>query len=368
MRAMAVTAYGEPLAPIDVTEPDVRDGHALLAVEACGVCSSDLKTARGLMPFSDDLVLPHVPGHEIAGRVMATNPQGSMPDGALVAVFHYWPCGRCAACRRGDETLCSALDAWVGFTDPGGFQRRLAVPVDRLVPIPDGIGAAHAAPMTCALGTAYRAVVTRGRVDAGTRVVVIGLGGVGIHAAQIAVAAGAQVTGVDRHAASAALAADLGLDVHRDAEAAKQALLDATSGEGVDVVIDTVGHADALALAADMTREGGRVVGVGYSPSEHLRSRRRASCWVSSRSSDHASRTATSWSGRYGWWRREGCDRSWASFARSTRSTRSSRRWRPAWWSVERWSTSRERCSTRHPGRRTGCRRLIVYPISYTRG
>ncbi len=79
----------------------------------------------------------------------------------------------------------------MGFTHPGGFQERLAVPVDRLVPIPEGIGAAHAAPMTCALGTAYRAVVTRGRVRAGNPDRgASGLGGVGIHAAQIAAARG----------------------------------------------------------------------------------------------------------------------------------------------------------------------------------
>ena len=68
MRAMAVAAYGEPLDPIDVPEPELRNGYALLEVLACGVCSSDVKTSRGEMPSSADLTPPHVPRHEICGR------------------------------------------------------------------------------------------------------------------------------------------------------------------------------------------------------------------------------------------------------------------------------------------------------------
>ena len=66
----------------------------------------------------------------------------------------------------------------MGFTHPGGFQERLAVPVDRLIEVPEPIDPVQAAPMSCALGTAYRAVVTRGGVRAGARVAVLGLGGV----------------------------------------------------------------------------------------------------------------------------------------------------------------------------------------------
>ena len=271
MRAMAVRAYGQPLEPLDVPEPEVPSEYALLEVPACGVCFSDVKTSRGLMPYSAELPLPHVPGHEIAGRVLETNPRGLVPEGGLVTVFHYWPCRHCAACRRGDETLCTQLDAWMGFTHPGGFQERLAVPVDRLIALPDSIEPVHAAPMSCALGTAYRAVVTRGDVRAGSRVAVIGLGGVGIHAAQIAVSAGARVVGLDVHTPTLALAAEMGIDSHpSDDEAAVQTAVDETGGEGFDVVLDTVGHEPTLALADRLVREGGRIVGVGYSPTTNL--------------------------------------------------------------------------------------------------
>jgi alcohol dehydrogenase len=271
MRAMAVTGYTNPLERIEVPEPDLHPGHALLEILTCGVCFSDVKTSRGRMPYSAGLPLPHIPGHEIFGRVLATNPPGLLDAGTRAIVYHYWSCGRCSSCRRGDETLCRRMVAWTGFTHPGGFTERIAVPVDRLVPIPDAIDAVHAAPMSCALGTAYRSVVTRGRVRPGTRTAVIGLGGVGIHAAQVARAAGAAIVGFDVHDPTIARARDLGLDARRsDDEGAFDEVLRDTDGEGVDVVVDTVGHDESLMFARRLVRPGGRVVGVGYGPSSAL--------------------------------------------------------------------------------------------------
>lgn len=271
MRAMAVVDYATPLVPIEVGEPVLREGEALLDIVTCGVCFSDLKTSRGRMPFSETLQLPHVPGHEIFGVVRRTEPAGLVAEGTRAVVYHYRPCGRCAACRRGDETLCSRMVAWTGFTHPGGFTERITVSVDRLAPIPDGIDAIHAAPMSCALGTAYRSVVTRGGVRAGTTAVVLGLGGVGIHAAQIARAAGARTVGFDLDARALKAAAELGLDARRsDDDAAVNEIIASTGGDGADVVVDAVGAEATLALARRLVRKGGTVVGVGYSPSTTL--------------------------------------------------------------------------------------------------
>lgn len=270
MRAMAVIAYGEPLVPIDLPEPEVPAGYALLEVLTCGVCFSDVKTSRGQMPFSQELPLPHVPGHEIFGRVLRTNPPGLLEAGTVGTVFHYWPCGRCASCRRGDETLCPQLVGWAGFTYPGGFRERMAVPVDRLIGVPSWIDPVLAAPMSCALGSAYRSVVVRGGVRAGTSVAVLGLGGVGIHAAQVARAAGARVVGFDVHEATLAAARDLGLDARTSDDDAMDAALAQIAPGGMDVVLDTVGHAETLAAADRLTRAGGRIVVVGYTSTTAL--------------------------------------------------------------------------------------------------
>src|SRR5215210_3518455 len=144
MRAMAVVDYTTPLRSIDREEPVLEPGHALLDVQTCGVCATDLKIVAGRMPFSNELRLPHVPGHEIFARVVRTEP----PE--------------------------------------------LVAPVDRLIEVPTTVSAVEAAPLSCAVGTAYRSVVSRAAVRSGDAVAVIGLGGVGIHAAQVAVAAGAR--------------------------------------------------------------------------------------------------------------------------------------------------------------------------------
>jgi D-arabinose 1-dehydrogenase-like Zn-dependent alcohol dehydrogenase len=262
---MAVTAYGDPLEPLDLAPPELPPGHARLEVLTCGVCFSDVKTARGKMPFSGRLVLPHVPGHEICARVAETSPAGAFAPGSIVVVYHLWPCRRCSRCRAGEDNLCLNPTAWTGFTDPGGFQEQVVVPIDRLVPVPPGIDPVHAAPLTCALGTAYRAVITRGRVVAGDSVVVVGLGGVGMHALQIAAAASARTIGIDLSPRAVQVARELGLSAFAGGDHEIELWLDEAAGDdGVDAVIDTVGTVESLRQAERLVRPGGRIVAVGY--------------------------------------------------------------------------------------------------------
>lgn len=272
MRAMAVTAYGDPLQRIDVEEPQLTYGSALLEVLTCGVCFSDVKTARGKMPYSSELTLPHIGGHEVCARVVATDPPGALKEGTIVVCYHVWPCRVCSRCRAGQENLCLSPRGWMGFTHPGGFCERIVVPLDRLSEVPVNVDPVHAASMTCALGTGYRAVIGQGQVLPGTRVAVIGLGGVGIHALQVARAAGARAVGLDVSDASLDAARALGLEVwdSRDPEVTRRAK-DATDGEGVDVVIDCVGNEGTIAQSEQMVRPGGRIVAVGYSLTSDFR-------------------------------------------------------------------------------------------------
>jgi 2-desacetyl-2-hydroxyethyl bacteriochlorophyllide A dehydrogenase len=260
MRVMAVTAYGEPLELREAPEPVPRPGEVLLRVLTCGICATDVKIARGRMAFSAGLRLPHVPGHEVFGEVVSSDPPGLVDVGTRAIVYQYWPCGRCAACRRGHDALCTDLAGWMGFVHDGGFREFIAVPADRLIPVPATIDAFGAAPMSCAIGTAYRAVITRGGVGPGSRVAVIGLGGVGIHAAQIAAAAGGEVSGFDIHEPTFRAARELVLDARHAAED------HAGADGGHDVVLDTVGVAPSLELADRLVRPGGTIVVVGYAP------------------------------------------------------------------------------------------------------
>ena len=265
MRAMVVERYGAPLKMADLPEPSPGPRQVLVRIIGCGVCRSDLKVVAGTMPFSATLPLPHVPGHEISGEIAALGPDARGRVGDRVVVYHYWACRACAHCQAGEETLCTNLQGWAGFATPGGFQEYLAVPDDCVLPLPANIPPAHGGPLTCALGTAYHAVVSRGSVRAGETAVVLGAGGVGLQAVQIARAAGATVFAIDvkPHRLDAARAA--GADSAFPAgDAAIGGVRSATGGRGADVVIDTVGLDGSLTASARLVRASGRVVLVGY--------------------------------------------------------------------------------------------------------
>ena len=188
---MVIERYGEPLRMADLSAPSPGPGQVLVRVLGCGVCRSDLKVVAGAMPFSATLPLPHVPGHEISGEIAALGPGASGSVGDRVVVYHYWSCRNCPYCQAGEENLCLNLRGWAGFSSPGGFQEYLAVPDDCVLPLPDNVAPQRGGPLTCALGTAYHAVVTRGGLRAGESAVILGAGGVGLHAVQVARACGA---------------------------------------------------------------------------------------------------------------------------------------------------------------------------------
>jgi D-arabinose 1-dehydrogenase-like Zn-dependent alcohol dehydrogenase len=265
MRAMVVERYGAWLRMADLPMPSPGPRQVLVRIIGCGVCRSDLKVVAGTMPFSSTLPLPHVPGHEICGEIasLGTGARGRVGD--RVVVYHYWACRTCAHCQTGEETLCTNLQGWAGFATPGGFQEYLAVPDDCVLPLPANIPPEHGGPLTCALGTAYHAVVSRGLLRAGETAIVLGAGGVGLQAVQIARACGATVLAVDLqpHRLDAARAA--GADgVFPAGEGAMAGVRGITGGRGADLLIDTVGHHGSLAASADLVRTGGRIVLVGY--------------------------------------------------------------------------------------------------------
>ena len=272
MRAMAVTEYGAPLELLDLPKPEVKPGYVLVKILACGVCYTDVKVSRGRMPFSPDVELPHVPGHEVSGVVEDAGPETGFEPGERVLVYNYWACGYCPQCLIGREQLCENLEGWVGFMTPGGFQEYLLVPFDQLLRVPSKITAEEACAASCAFGTGYRSVVTRGRVQPGEVVVIQGVGGVGLHTLQIARAAGAHVLAVDIDEAKLEKAKELGAaDGALAGDDALEMVRSYTSGVGADVVIDVVGAEEAVYQASQMLRQAGRVVGVGYHPGEFAR-------------------------------------------------------------------------------------------------
>lgn len=272
MRAMVLKEFGGRLSLVDVPVPAPESGEALVRVHACGVCQTDLKIVGGGHASSPRIRFPHTPGHEVAGVVAALGPGAAgVEPGDRVVVNIYDICHRCDYCRSGRESLCENLGAWVGFNAPGGMADYLCVPAKNLIKLPASVPFAGAAMVGDAIATSLRAVTTRGEVRRGDTVVISGVGGVGIHALQIARHLGAHVIAVDTAAAKLALAQEHGAEHLLDArEAAAGAVRELTGGKGADVALDFTGVPSALATAAAALKPGGRLVMVGYQVDTNL--------------------------------------------------------------------------------------------------
>jgi len=219
---------GRPLARLERPLPSPGPGEALVQVAGCGVCHTDLAflhqgvRTRGALP----LVL----GHEISGTVVAL---GAAADPGLagrpVVVPAVLPCGECELCRAGHRTICRD-QVMPGNDRDGGFASHVVVPARYLCPVPAAALARHElwqlAVISDAVATPFQAV-RRVRVGPGDLVVVVGCGGIGVQAVQLAAASGAIVIGLDVNPARLEQAAAAGaravLDVRElDAKALRQ--------------------------------------------------------------------------------------------------------------------------------------------------
>lgn len=249
--------YGAPPAVEDVPGPDCPDGGAVIEVRATGVCRSDWHAWRGHEPVS----LPHVPGHELAGVVVATGRGVSRwHGGERVTVPFVCGCGTCAYCTAGDAQVCPQ-QTQPGFTGPGSFAERVAIHAAdfNLVALPDPVGNVPAAALGCRFATAYRALTGHGGLRPGDWLAVHGCGGVGLSAVLIGVALGARVVAVDVTPAARRRAVELGAEQAVEDPAA---VADLTSG-GAHVSVDAVGLPAVAVASVRCLRRRGRHVQAG---------------------------------------------------------------------------------------------------------
>ena len=219
------------------------------------------------VPFS----LPFTLRHENAGWVHSVGDGvTSVVPGQAVAVYGAWGCGSCARCIVGMENYCEdmpGVGAGCGLGRNGGMADYMLVPDQRyLVPLPDGLSPAQAAPLTDAGLTPYHAVRRSSqKLGPGSTVVVIGIGGLGHLAVQILKATSATgVIAVDTRADALELALSVGADTVIDGgDSAARDVRTATGSRGADVVLDCVGTEATLATAAACTRSLGDLTLIG---------------------------------------------------------------------------------------------------------
>ncbi|NAZ83745.1 zinc-binding dehydrogenase [Kineococcus sp. R8] len=266
MRAVLVEEFGAPPRLADVPDPSPAPHGVVVAVEATGVCRSDWHAWQG---HDDGVVLPHVPGHELAGTVAAVGAdvRGWRTGDRVTAPF-VTACGSCAECAAGQQQVCRR-QTQPGFTAWGSFAGLVALDhADvNLVALPPALSAAHAAALGCRVATAFHAVADVGRVRPGERVVVHGCGGVGLSVVSLAVSAGARVVASDPSPAARDLARAFGAEHVVDPAAgdAVAAVTDLTGG-GAHVAFDAVGSVATCEASVRSLRTRGRHVQIGLLP------------------------------------------------------------------------------------------------------
>jgi 2-desacetyl-2-hydroxyethyl bacteriochlorophyllide A dehydrogenase len=258
MRAAVTLRAGETPELREVPDPTPGPGEVVVRVRAVGLCGTDLKVMNGAIPT---VTFPRIQGHEVAGEIV--HGADGVEEGQRVAVHILQPCGTCRWCRMGETTVCPELTR-MGFERDGGLAEYVVARAANVIPFSDGLSFDEAAVTMDAVLSPWRALHTKGNVGPGQTVLIVGAGGLGLHAVQIAVAAGATVGVVDLDEARLAQARKLGAELATSPE--HRADLDAWAGQGVDLALEASGALPGFRTATELIRPGGTVVTCGYRP------------------------------------------------------------------------------------------------------
>lgn len=260
---------GEPLERRSATLPEPGPGEVLLRVRACGLCHTDYGFLYG--GVRPNAPLPLTLGHEIVGDVVAAGGGAERLLGKTVLVPAVLPCGDCELCRRGRGNVCRR-QKMPGNDFHGGFASHFLAPGRFLAPLPGGMKQVEDISVAAdAVGTAWQAVV-RAAPSKGDCAVIVGVGGVGIFAAQVARMLGARVVGIDVSAGRLEAARpflDLPLDAKAlDGKAVREAVASFEKREGLRgtgrKVIECSGTAPGQETAWSLLNHDATVAFVGF--------------------------------------------------------------------------------------------------------
>jgi alcohol dehydrogenase len=264
VKAAIYHEFEGPIRIEDLPDPTpARDG-VVVEVAANGVCRSDW---HGWMGHDPDIVVPHVPGHELAGTIAAVGADVQRwKIGDRVTVPFICGCGACRECEEGNHQVCARQEQ-PGFTHWGACAELVALRYadTNLVALPEAIDFVTAAALGCRFATSFRAVTVHAGTTEGQWLAVHGCGGVGLSAVMIAAARGVRVLAVDIDDAKLAFAREIGATAVLRADQVTDmasAVADLTDG-GAHASIDAIGGVATMTNSIQSLRRRGRHVQVG---------------------------------------------------------------------------------------------------------
>jgi propanol-preferring alcohol dehydrogenase len=261
VKAVRLVKVGSPLELQEVPTPKIGDKDVLVRVKAAGICHSDVHYRAGTSPVRP---LPMTLGHEVAGIVESIG--GAVKDvkpGDRVCLHYNITCGDCVSCTSGNEQFCPT-GLMIGHYIDGGFAEYIAVPGRNALALPPEIPFEQGATLMCASATAYHALRKAG-LRAGETAAIIGVGGLGMSAVQLARAFGAlTVFAVDIREESLDFATRFGaIPVDARKVDPVEEIRRLTGGRGADVAVELVGSARTMHQAVKCLAPLGRAVLVG---------------------------------------------------------------------------------------------------------
>jgi NAD+-dependent secondary alcohol dehydrogenase Adh1 len=268
MKAVRLHAYHEAPRLDEVPEPVISGPHdVIVRVGGAGLCRTDVHIRDGWFAPAVPAELPLTLGHENTGWVHEVGPAvENVGVGDAVICHPQSSCGLCTACRVGDDMRCERGLAFTGLTRPGGFAELVKTTDRAVLRLPSGLEPAAVAPHADA-GLTVMHVVRKAvpLLGPGTRVVVVGVGGLGHIGVQcLRALTAAEVIAVDPDPEALKLATDCGAHHAIPADGAGEQVGKLTGGAGAEAVIDFVGEGDAVASSLAMVRARGTYFVVGY--------------------------------------------------------------------------------------------------------
>jgi propanol-preferring alcohol dehydrogenase len=268
VKAAVMERMGEPLVIKAVPDISIGSRDVLIQVKACGICRTDLHIADGWMKewFGLD-PFPLIPGHEVAGVVAQVGAEvTTCKPGERVVGFYLYTCGHCRQCLNGQEQTCDTLFTGFrasGFNIDGGYAEYMSLPEQYIIPLPEGLDFVTAAPLVCGGLTAYGGL-KNGGVGPNSRVAVLGIGGIGHVALQLANAMGSEVIAITNSEDKSQLARRLGAHhiIHGHDDVGQQ-LRDMG---GADVVLSTTINPKTLGQMIQGVSPRGSLVIIGLTP------------------------------------------------------------------------------------------------------
>ncbi len=273
IQAWAMTAVGEPLKRIDIDSGKLDSSEVLVEVKGCGICHTDLGYLFDGVPVRSEL--PLVLGHEISGTVVECGDEVKDWAGKSVIVPAVMPCGECSPCKRGKTGICHA-QIFPGNDIHGGFASHVKVPAKTLCAVPKSLVPKlnQLSVIADAVTTPLNAIEQSG-LSEGQVAVIVGAGGIGAFAVQIAKSYGAHVVALDIHDDRLALMSDNGADFifnvsDKKPKEVKKAIRAHAKEQGWPTsewcVFETSGNTAGQELAFSLLNFGATLMVVGYSP------------------------------------------------------------------------------------------------------